>query len=157
MEFILAHPILIPFVFIGMWLLVLSLLSILGGWGAVAENYPELGAEYSRIKYMQSLAMERLKFFPVNFSAVAVLSTNDQGVRISLLPPFRPFHPPIFLPFADMDGVEKRVFFFTGAEIRLSRNSDVKILISESQAKWFEQASRGNWAVRRKEPREITT
>ena len=62
----------------------------------------------------------------VYFRGKAIIVANPEGVHLSLLPYLRPFHPPLFIPWKDLDrrgGHTDQVVFDVGAppiaEIRI--------------------------------------
>lgn len=110
---------------LGGWLLALSMLSSKSGWRALARQYragPKNGtaAGGARFQYA-TISVGRLFF-----RSRANVSVTAAGVELALLPYLRPFHPPLYFPWKDLErrgGHTDQVVFGVGTpalgEIRI--------------------------------------
>ena len=91
-----------------MWVAVSLLLSHMGGWAKLAEHYTDRGEEQGKTYYMRSGYVGA-----VNYKSCLILRVCENGLRLSVLFPFRIGHPPLFIPWDQFHSIsEKRVFFF---------------------------------------------
>jgi hypothetical protein len=96
-------PALFPAFFIGMWLGVASLLSVLGGWRGLSEMYgaPDQFRLQPADRFRaRSLQMRGFGIFPVNYSNCITVGVTDQGLYLVPLFLFRFLHPPLLIPWA---------------------------------------------------------
>lgn len=106
---------------VGGWLLALGVLASKSGWSKLARQYRATGpVEGTRLERV-SISVGRLYF-----RSKGIVVGNTEGVYLSLLPVFRPFHPPLFIPWKDLDrkgGHTDQVVFDVGmpaiSEIRI--------------------------------------
>jgi len=91
-----------------MWVSISILLSRMGGWAKLAECYADRGDEQGETHYMRSGSVG-----VVNYSSCLTLCVCKNGLRLSVLFPFRIGHPPLFIPWDQFHRIsEKRVLFF---------------------------------------------
>jgi hypothetical protein len=98
--------------FVCMWLGITALLSYIGGWASLSSAFPANDEVDGKRFRFRSGSLGR-PYFPVRYGNCLFVIVNQQGFRLSILFPFRFLSPPIFVPWANVLGVEeKRVFFF---------------------------------------------
>lgn len=148
-ELLEKYPALFPFAFLAMWVFIVSVLSKMSGWRNLAAHHTQHNDFEGPKRRYQSLSMKTITFFPVNFSSVVTLGANGSGILLSLLIPFRMFHPSLFINYTNFNGTERRMFFFEQVEIQVVNAPGVKISISKSQADWIENQSGGTWSYQR--------
>ncbi|MBP7737297.1 MAG: hypothetical protein KA369_15060 [Spirochaetes bacterium] len=100
--------VLIPIIFIPffmlMWVGVIGLISVIGGWRDLANSNPvpsalhETGTAYS----FQSM---RIGFFG-GYNSVLNITVYTQGIRIAPIFLFSIFHKPIYIAYAAMGNIE---------------------------------------------------
>lgn len=86
---------------LAMWCLLLMLLARLGGWTAVARTYRATEPGHGLLYRFQSGS-----FAWVDYNGVLTLHVSADGVRIAVLWPFRPGHPPLMIPWQAIHVVE---------------------------------------------------
>lgn len=93
------------------WIAVSLLLAHMGGWAKLAEKYPEVR---NRVESpSETYRMRSGSVGATNYSKCLNLRVYDDGLRVSVLLPFRIGHPPLFIPWDQFHSVsEKRVLFF---------------------------------------------
>jgi hypothetical protein len=79
----------------------LSAIATLGGWTAIARQYPATGTPSGKSFWFQSG-----RFNWCDYNGCMTIRITDDGLRLSLPIPFRPGHPPIFLPWSALNVVE---------------------------------------------------
>ena len=101
-------PILFAIGFPFMWVSISLLLSHVGGWAKLAEHYADRDDEKGDTYYMRSGYVGA-----VNYKSCLIIRVCENGLRLSILFPFRIGHPPVFIPWDQFHSVsEKRVLFF---------------------------------------------
>jgi hypothetical protein len=83
------------------WWLVLSIIANLGGWASLAKQFPATDAATGR-KY----GWQSGRFNWCDYNGCITIRVTDAGLRISMPPPFRPGHRPMFLPWSALHVIE---------------------------------------------------
>lgn len=90
-----------PLVFLPLvWTAAMAVASA-GGWGAVARAYPARGRRPERVWRFRSLEI-RAGWLPSNYGGVVTVGADPAGLYFAVFWPFRPFHPPICVPWANL-------------------------------------------------------
>jgi hypothetical protein len=93
-----------------MWLGITGMLSELGGWGELARLYREPeGTERAPSQRfpMASMDLRRGRFpLPVNYSNCMVVEVAPAGLHLRPWRPFRFRHPPLLIPWSEMERVQ---------------------------------------------------
>jgi hypothetical protein len=126
-----------PAFFAAMWASVLFLLSVLGGWRALAKRYPA-GEGDDGVSF--SWRTGRLGW--VNYSSCLNLRVGTAGLRIAVSAPFRPAHPPLFVPWQDVATEPVRRLFFPAVKLRFRGVPGSSLELSERLASQLVGASR---------------
>ena len=145
-------------------------LARLSGWASLGHVYPANDTFLGTKNFAASARFKRFAWFPANYSSVLIVGVNAYSVYFSVWLPFRPFHPPLSIPIADIRGTEKSSELFkhlpekwrermsarlskrvSAGEVELSftRAPDVTIVISAKLADWIAEETRGNWTYAR--------
>ncbi|MFP5230673.1 MAG: hypothetical protein ACLGXA_23905 [Acidobacteriota bacterium] len=91
------------------WLGVSSLASFIGGWNRLAEEYPvDLNKSASKIRL--GYAWMRLG---TNYNSVIVLDCQPNGLSLSVLWLLRFRHPPLFIPWDQIQYAQSKSLFFS--------------------------------------------
>jgi hypothetical protein len=97
-----------PFLFAGMWCAVSLLLSRMGGWFRLAQEFPAHAQPSGRRFIMQGGMVGR-----VQYSGCLTIYSSPEGLYLSVLFPFRLAHPPIFIPWGAIQGARLRRFLWS--------------------------------------------
>lgn len=88
---------LIPFAWVGLsWLL-----SRISGWHRLAARYTA-----SESISGESASLRTARIGPVNYHSCLRFQVSDDGLRISIAPPFRVGHPPLFISWSEFHHVK---------------------------------------------------
>lgn len=91
--------VLFPIFFLLLWFGVVGLLSAVGGWRALARRYAAVpAAREGEVHYLCTASLGP-RLLPVNYRSCLTIEVQDQGLRLSVLAPFRFMHPPLFIPW----------------------------------------------------------
>jgi hypothetical protein len=105
-------PILFPFGFAALWLLVTRLLVQLSGWGTLAQSYPARRASTGRRFSFVSGGIGS-RAFPVSYRSCLTVTIGETGFFLSLWPIFRSFRAPdLFIPWSAVERLEDRKLLF---------------------------------------------
>ena len=111
-----APVILFPMFFAGMWCLVCYAISRLG-WSNWARDY-----RCDRLISGKSYCGRSGRFsLQGSYSRILNVVLSDEGIRLSVMLPWRVGHPPMLLPWSMVTGVEeKNYFFFRNLRVTIS-------------------------------------
>lgn len=97
-----------PLMFAGLWSFALFVSSAVGGWWKLSNRFradgPAGGEAFSMLN-------GRLRF--INYSFVLKAALSERGLHLSVLFLFRPFHPPLFIPWESIRNVRRESVFFS--------------------------------------------
>ena len=105
-------PILFPFFFVGMWLLVTTILARKAGWPELSTKYPDTDEEAVRVLRFQSGWMGG-----VSMSSILRLEACPSGLRVGILKLFGPFSRKFFVPWKEIRILRKRRFIWNVVEL----------------------------------------
>jgi hypothetical protein len=94
---------LIPLVLVAAWAPILFLVSTLGGWRRLADHFPANDPPTGRQSWMQSLSIGW-----ASYSNCLTIYVSADGLYLSVMLPFRPGHPPIFIPWSEIHDMTTR-------------------------------------------------
>lgn len=101
------------------WVGLIHALAYLSGWRRLAAAYPSPRQVDGRTVWMGSVALGTW----CGYSNCVILTANHAGLRMALWLPFRFGHPPIFLPWAEMQASVSRFLWVKLLKLRLDRSS----------------------------------
>jgi len=122
--------VLFPILFIAAWLFVSFLLSVAGGWTALARLYPN-PPHFSGKKFgfrSGSLGMAHI-------GGGLMFISNRDGLRISMLFPYRFWHPPFCVPWEEISVAEEQFLFFRSTRFTFQKAPEIQLVISSRLAR----------------------
>ena len=98
-----------PFLFVGGWVFVSWLIAKMGGWSRLAEAYRCTNAFEGSSFRCQSGGVGK-----ASYSNILTVGGDNDGLYLALLFLFRPFHPPLYIPWSEiaMEAKEEKALFF---------------------------------------------
>lgn len=123
------------------WAFVLSLVGALSGWGALARHYRTRGAFDGTRFY---LASARIGWS--NYGGVLNVGVNAHGLRLSVIFPFRPGHPPLLIPWADVTAEPVKGWVFGYFDLRFRLAPTVHMRIGHQLGTKIAAAANRSWA-----------
>ena len=135
--------------FSAFWLLVTTMLLALADWPALAERFPD----------RQEIAVERFRMcsggmgttlpesFGVNFGNCLTLDVTHSGLRVSVWKLFRPFSPPILVPWAEIEAAHRKVLFWPQIRLGFGHPEIGRLTIGLRLARKLAEASRGQFRL----------
>lgn len=95
-----AFVLLLPLLFVAVWLAVTALAARLGGWRAIAERHEApYGYEPERRHRFQSVVVRKVMWFPARYRGVTTVGLGAGGLYLSLWPMLRFQHPALLIPW----------------------------------------------------------
>ncbi len=138
-------PVIFPFFFVGMWVLVSYWIALVGGWRLLAKRFRLQGTFTGQKWRMQSARMRWL----TQYNNVLTIGADSAGLFMVPLFLFRAWHPPLFVPWSEITSVrETRFLFIKFVEMRLGRVEEVPFRIWASMAAKIQAAAGPEWPIR---------
>lgn len=138
-----ANPYLIPILCLVFWCLVLWLVARLSGWNVLAEQYQAFDTFEGATKRFSSVSFERLKGMPANYNGVVNVGADIQGLHLSAILPFRPYHPELVIPWSDVAAAERKILVFEAVVFSFARTPGVRLILRRPLAEWAATNSAG--------------
>jgi hypothetical protein len=109
------------------WCCVVASISFIGGWHALAKRFR---AEEKIFRIAESDDGKRFRcasmtmgprYFPTNYGNCLTIRVSREGIRIKVWPMFRIFHPPLLIPWPDIESCEReKLLFFSRTAVYLN-------------------------------------
>lgn len=129
--------------FICVWVIVLTLISHIGGWASLAGRYLEHETFSGARWYLQSGEMRWL----VGYHNCLTIGANPSGLYLSILLPFRIAHSPLFIPWRDISVGRKKILWLERVELQLGLESPIPLRINEPLAEKLKTAAGAAWPM----------
>jgi hypothetical protein len=107
-------PYAFPVYFVGLWLVVTTMLGFLSGWNRLQSRYPSDGGAPILTLRSRSGSMG----MGVNMSGILTLSACPSGLRVGIWKIFGPFQRPFLVPWKDIDAAPSRSLFAPMIQLR---------------------------------------
>jgi hypothetical protein len=109
----LSWPYVFPFFFVGMWLLITTILGFISGWFSLQRRYAsgDENAVFTLRGRSGSMGMG------VALNGIITLGTCPSGLRISIWKIFAPFQRPILIPCKDIRATPSRSLFAPATQL----------------------------------------
>jgi hypothetical protein len=103
-----------PFLFIGIWVLVMFIISR-AGWAALAANYSTIAPFKGH-----SVGFISASINSANYNGSLILKYNEDGIYLRPIILFRLFHRPLFIPWREIkEGPDKKYLFTSYKELMI--------------------------------------
>jgi hypothetical protein len=118
---------LFPFLFVGMWFAITTMLGFMSGWFSLQQWY-EAPSEEPLLKLRwQSGSMG----FGVALNGILRLSAHRSGLGVGIWRIFGPFQRPFLVPWSEIEAQPSRVFFTPMVKLSLGKPAVGSLKISE--------------------------
>jgi hypothetical protein len=108
--------------FVPLCLAVLLVLSFVGGWLQLSLKYKAIDTFDGQRWWFQTGSLRS-----VNYSSCLIVGASPQGLRLATLFLFRPFHPPLLIPWQDIAMDNCTVLFGKRTRLRFSQCPSVTL------------------------------
>ena len=128
--------------FLCIWTAVCFAISWCGGWWALSNSYP-LDTDVIRKRWRFQSAVMRMM---TGYGSCLSFGVTDRGLALSILFLFRPGHPPLHIPWEDIE-VDRHKPWLMTSRIRLGfkKVPGVPVIIREQLAKELNEENAGKW------------
>ncbi len=127
------------FAFIGIWVLVIGLVSLLSGWSRLAQHYRDFD-NYQGKKLRGKFG----NFGWASYGGVLILGANMQGMYLAVNFLFSIGHPPLFIPWVDIRSEEQKGLFGNETTLIFAQAPNVKLTISSKLMAQVQELKSGN-------------
>jgi hypothetical protein len=146
-QFVDQHPALFaaifPFYFIGLWLLVSTLTSLLGGWFSLAKLY-RTRIPFKAVKFRLWTCQMRWR---THYSNVITTGANQEGLYLASMFLFRFMHPPLFVPWTEVKVQRTKGWLFEYVTFTLGRELAIPMRIRRKPAERLRTMAGDGWPV----------
>ncbi|MFO1523114.1 MAG: hypothetical protein U1G05_13940 [Kiritimatiellia bacterium] len=108
--------------FVGIWCLVLGILSSASGWARLATRFHHPDKFDGTCHHFQSARMKG-----VNFNSALVIGVSPQGLYLAQMILFRLFNPPLLIPWAEIHAEPFQTFWSTGYRLTFRSFPDITL------------------------------
>ena len=111
------------------WCGIMAFISFIGGWHELAKSFP---AEENIFRITSRNEGERFrcasmtmgpKYFPTNYGNCLTIDVSREGIGIRIWPVFRFLHPPLLIPWLQVEGCVRENFLLIFTRTALSLNT----------------------------------
>ena len=127
--------------FVLWWSFVLNVAGALSGWGSLARHYRTRGA-FDGAHF--HLASARIGWS--SYNGILNVGVGAHGLRLSVAFPFRPGHPPLLIPWADVTAESVQGWIFDYFDLRFRLAPTVRVRISRQLGEKIAAAANQSWA-----------
>lgn len=121
--------------FIAVWCMALSLIGMMSGWHALSMRFKHETAPYGEIKAVGPFFYSIYMRFWSHYSSVIRLTAASDGLYASVLFPFRVGHPPLRIPWNEIQLGRTTWFFRAHVVLTLGSEEMIPMRISQRMAR----------------------
>ena len=144
---ILLWALVLPAAFIGLWAMIMFILSRMSGWNRLAAVYAWDGEPPANLRYGLSASIGLSTWFPVRYRAALNVGAGDGRLYLRPGALFRLFSPALSIPVAEMTCEVRPGVILKLAHLRAESVPEVVILFRPALADWV-QAQAGPFSSR---------
>ena len=101
------------------------------GWAHLAERY-QCHALFEGTRYrFESIHWSGMNLFGMNYGGIVTFGTNSNGLYICLFFIFRPFHPPLLIPWSDIRRRQYKKFLRNAYELTFPSMPKITMQVSK--------------------------
>jgi hypothetical protein len=117
-----------------MWFFVLALLSGIGGWWTLAKNFRAEGPPPTGRHWLVSGSLGW-----ADYRSTLIVGHSEAGLYLAAFPLFRPFHPPLLIPWPAIAARTRRgVWLMLRDTLEISGDRTVRLSLRVATTKAFE-------------------
>jgi hypothetical protein len=120
-------PYVFPFIFVGMWLAVSTVLGFLSGWFGLQQYYPDDGSESPLLKLGRQSGSMGLG---VALGGILKLQAYPSGLGVAISRFYGPFQKPLKIPWKEIEAEKSSGFFLPMMKLRLGKPANGTLKIS---------------------------
>ncbi len=147
-EFLKANPWIFPLFFVALWVLVGTVVGRWSGWYSLAERYRANTTFQGETWRFQSAQMRYLS----HYNNCLTFGADPQGLSIAMFFILRAGHPPLFIPWGELELQPNRRLFVSGYELRFRQVPGVYMWVWAKLGEKILRASQGGGGIRTAPP-----
>ncbi|MGB6974207.1 MAG: hypothetical protein WBD67_05950 [Terracidiphilus sp.] len=124
----------LPIFFVAVWILSLSFASVVSGWFTLANHFRSDLEPNGEIRTITPFFYTVYFRYWAHYSGIVRLVSASDGLYLSVLLPFRPGHPPLRIPWGEIQFSRTRRFFFNYVVLTLGNEEQIPLRISQRMA-----------------------
>jgi len=136
-----------PLFFGALWCVVCALLSYIGGWATLANQFRWQSAFVGDRWRFQSGQMR----WNVNYGNCLTVGGNPQGLYLAVLPLFRFRQPPLLIPWEEVTVTRRRFLLLQWVRFELGNELHIPLSIRPKLAERLQFAAGDRWPVERRD------
>lgn len=128
--------------FAAWWCVLLWVVGALFGWGKLARHYRATGPFHGTVRRFRSAQIGLS-----NYGGVLSVGTNADGLHLAVFPLFRPGHPPLFIPWADVTATPGKGWLTEYLDLRFAQAPRVVVRVSGALGRQLAADANRAWAA----------
>lgn len=120
--------------FVAVWYVTLTAIGLMSGWRALSKRFKQETAPYGEIKTVGPFFYSIYMRFWSHYSSVVRLTAASDGLYAAVLFPFRIGHPPLRIPWNEIQLGRAKWFFRTYIVLTLGNEEKIPMRISQRMA-----------------------
>ena len=129
--------------FIGLWVLVSTFISLIGGWFSLAKLY-RTRVPFEGVKFRLWTCQMRWR---THYSNVITTGANQEGLYLTTMFLFRFKHPPLFIPWTEIRVQRTKGWLFEYVTFALGRELAIPLRIGRKPAERLKTMAGVGWPV----------
>jgi hypothetical protein len=125
--------------FVAFWSFVVWLISAFGGWSRLAQHYRDFDNYHGR-----KLRMRSGRLGGSSYNGVLTIGADFQGLYLAVNPFFRVGHPPLYIPWNDIQMEEQQRFFMTNTVLTFAQVPRIKLMFPKQVMEQVQALKTGN-------------
>jgi hypothetical protein len=123
------------------WCFLLWVIGVAGGWGKLARHYRATAPFHGTVRRFRSA---RIGWS--NYGGCLSVGTNPDGLYLAVVFPFRPGHPPLFIPWADVRATPVKGWLTSSFDLRFEKAPRVLVRLSVALGRQLAADANRAWA-----------
>lgn len=141
------NPAWLPLYLLVLFLGVAALLAWVGGWRDLARRFPSAGKSQGETWHFRTIGIRKWRV-PTNYSNCVHVSIGAEGIGLAMSFFFRFQHDPIFIPWHEIELVERKQHWFGGVTTLCLRSSSIRIHLpgkagAQAMQRWNQRQGAG--------------
>ncbi|MBT3338991.1 MAG: hypothetical protein HN855_09365 [Anaerolineae bacterium] len=126
--------------FLTFWSFVVWLIAVIGGWSRLAKHYQDFDNYYGR-----KLRGKSGRFGGTSYSGVLIFGADFTGMYLAVNFFFRIGHPPLFIPWNDIQMEEHQRIFMSYTTLTFAQVPNVKLTVPSRVMAQVRELKTGNF------------
>ena len=120
--------------FVVVWIFTCQVIGWASGWHALSQRFTRQSEPYGDTRSAGPFFYGVYTRFKIHYSSVIRMTASDNALYLSVLFLFRPGHPPLCIPWQEIELGRTRFFWGRYVELTLGKEERIPMYISERMA-----------------------